>query len=96
MRYRLSHEARMDLARIYWHGVTEFGEHQAERYYQALVARFEKITSAPFVYPAVDNIREGYRRSVCGVDSIYYRVNAQDQMVEIMRVLGRQDTSENL
>jgi toxin ParE1/3/4 len=96
MRYRLSHEARMDLARIYWRGVDEFGEQQAERYYQALVARFEKITSAPLVYPAVYNIREGYRRSVCGADSIYYRVNAQEQMVEIMRVLGRQDTSDNL
>ena len=96
MRYRLSHEARMDLARIYWHGVTEFGEHQAERYYHALIARFEKISRAPLVYPAVDDIREGYRRSVCCVDSIYYCVNAQDNYVEIMRVLGRQDTADNL
>ena len=48
IRYRLSEDAKMDLARIYWRGV----------------------------------------------DSIYYRVNGQ--MVEIMRVLGRQDVYERL
>jgi toxin ParE1/3/4 len=96
MRYRLSHEASMDLARIYWRGVAEFGEFQAERYYQALVEQFEKIAGAPLVYPAVDNIREGYRRSVCGAESIYYRVNTRDDHIEIMRVLGRQDTNQQL
>lgn len=39
--------------------------------------------------PAVDEIRTGYRRSVCGVDSIYYRV--MDDVVDTMRVLDRQD-----
>lgn len=40
-------------------------------------------------YQAVDDIREGYRRSVCGVDSIYYHI--VDNKVEIMRILGQQD-----
>ena len=84
----------MDLARIYWRGVKEFGERQADRYYEALTLRFEVIAEAPYKYPAVDHIREGYRRSVCGVDNIYYRVN--DEVVEIMRVLGRQDAGERL
>jgi toxin ParE1/3/4 len=42
------------------------------------------------LYPAADEIREGYRRSVCGVDTIYYRV--VDDAVEIMAIIGRQDT----
>ena len=37
----------------------------------------------------IKHIREGYRKSVCGVDIIYYRVN--DDAVEIMSILGRQD-----
>lgn len=94
MEYKLSNDARMDLARIYWRGVEEFGELQAERYFKALVQRFEEITEAPFKYQAVDHIRIGYRRSVCGVDSIYYRVSGA--FVEIMRVLGRQDVDERL
>ena len=84
----------MDLARIYWRGVEEFGELQADRYYEALFQRFDDIAEAPYKYPSVDHIREGYRRSVCGVDSIYYRLNGE--LTEIMRVLGRQDTKESV
>jgi toxin ParE1/3/4 len=93
-RYKLSTEAKMDLARIYWPGVDEFGEVQAERYYEALIQRFEDIADSPYKYPAVDHIRESYRRSVCGVDSIYYRLIAE--VVEVVRVLGQQDVSESL
>jgi toxin ParE1/3/4 len=40
-------------------------------------------------------VRKGYRRSVCGVDSIYYRVG-DDGIVEIMAILGSQDADEIL
>ncbi len=94
MRYKLSNEAKKDLARIYWHGVEKFGELQAAHYYEALSQRFNDIAEAPYKYPAVDHIRKGYRRSVCGVDSIFYRVHGE--VTEIMRVLGRQDATERL
>ena len=94
MRYKLSYKAKRDLARIYWRGVKEFGELQANHYYEALSQRFADITEAPYKYPSVDHIREGYRRSVCGADSIYYRVNGE--VIEIMRLLGRQDAAEQL
>ncbi len=92
--YRLSNEAKMDLARIYWRGREEYTEERADRYYQAFFKRFQEIADAPFKYQAIDHIKEGYRRSVCGVDSIYYR--AIGGGVEIMRILGRQDVGENL
>jgi len=60
----------------------EHGEDQAEAYYNAFFDRFELLAEQPLLYPAVDSIRAGYRRSVCGVDSIYYRV--QGGAVEIM------------
>jgi toxin ParE1/3/4 len=44
------------------------------------------------LYQTVDDIREGYRRSVCGVDSIYYRIVGDT--VEIMCILGQQDVDE--
>jgi toxin ParE1/3/4 len=40
----------------------------------------------------VDDIRAGYRRSVCGIDSIYYRV--QGDSVEIMAIIGQQDLDQ--
>jgi toxin ParE1/3/4 len=50
------------------------------------------LAEQPFLYQAVDDIRGGYRRSVCGVDSIYYRVKGDT--VEIMAILGQQDIDE--
>ncbi len=89
MPYRLTEAARQDLTRIYWHGFYTYGEAQADFYYAALIHRFDDIAAFPLKYPGVDHIRQGYRRSVCGVDHIYYRINAG--MVDIMRILGRQD-----
>jgi len=45
------------------------------------------------IFEAVDYIKTGYRRAVCGVDSIYYKIT--DDIVEIMAIVGRQDL-ENL
>lgn len=63
---------------------------KADQYFFAFIKRFEQIAIDPYLYPAVDDIRDGYRRSVCGVDTIYYRVVVGG--VEIVRILGRQDT----
>jgi len=90
--YRLTENAKEDLRRIYRRGLREYGEAQADQYYNALFDRFEQIAEQPFLYPAVDDIREGYRRSVCGVDSVYYRI--EGETVEIMAIIGRQDLEE--
>jgi len=91
-RYRISEAAREDLERVYRHGVRECGEAQADRYFDALFDRFEDLVDRPYGYPAVEEIRTGYRGSVCSADNIYYRV--VDRTVEIMRILGRQDVGE--
>ena len=90
--YRISENAKADLGRIYRRGVREYGEALADRYYDAFFDRFEQLATRPYLYQAVDDIREGYRRSVCGVDSIYYRVDGDT--VEIMCILGQQDIDE--
>jgi len=87
--YKLSKEAENDLIRIHQRGVTEHGEAQADKYYFAFFKRFELITEQPFLYQAVNHIREGYRHSVCGADTIYYRITGDT--VEIMSILRRQD-----
>lgn len=87
--YRLSEAAKEDLIVIALNGDAHFGISQSDRYRDKLKKRFAVIADTPLLYPAVDHIREGYRRSVCGVHSIYYRID--NEGVEIMRVLGRQD-----
>ncbi|MCH7944323.1 MAG: type II toxin-antitoxin system RelE/ParE family toxin [Proteobacteria bacterium] len=56
------------------------------------MARLQAIADKPKLYPAADNIRKGYRRSVFGVHSIYYRIHGEG--VEIVRILGREDPAK--
>ena len=90
--YRLSPEAEADLYRIWLYGLEQWGVDAADRYYAAFFERFEEIAANPLRYPAVDDIREGYRRSVCGKDSIFYRLDGD--MVEVMAIIGHQDLDE--
>jgi toxin ParE1/3/4 len=92
--YRLTPDAEEDLWRIYHWGFCKYGEAQADEYYSAFFDRFERLAEQPLLYPPIEDIREGYRRSVCGVDTIYYRVVGDD--VEIMNILGRQNRDERL
>ncbi len=87
--YKLSFAAERDLRRLYQFGIRNFGLDRADRYFDDLFERFERIGVQPQLYPAIDYIRPGYRRSVFGAHSIYYR--DQNGMVEIMRILGREN-----
>ncbi|UTP73249.1 type II toxin-antitoxin system RelE/ParE family toxin [Alteromonas sp. LMIT006] len=91
--YEISSNAKEDLRRIYRYGFNSFGELRADQYFWGFFKTFENISLNPLNYQSVDHIRLGYRRCVYGSDSIYFRVK-QDGMVEIMAVLGGQDTDE--
>ena len=90
--YRLTRKARADLKRIWLYRVANHGEQKADLYHQGLLVRLEQIANQPYLYQAVDSIRSGYRRSVYGTESIYYRINGD--MVEIMAISGHQNTED--
>ena len=92
--YRLSESAKKDLIGIVQFGDAHFGVAQSNRYRDLLKQRFSVLADQPTLYPAVEHIRSGYRRSVCGVHSIYYRIEGDG--VEIMRILKHQDAAESL
>ncbi|HSP11787.1 MAG TPA: type II toxin-antitoxin system RelE/ParE family toxin [Salegentibacter sp.] len=87
--YKLSNVAKEDLIRIHQYGVKKFGMAQADKYFETFFEYFEIIAKQPFSFESVEFIRKGYRRCVCGSDSIYYKIN--DDFVEIMAIIGRQD-----
>lgn len=64
---------------------------QADKYFYSFFEYFEIIAQQPYSFEAVDFIKKGYRRCVCGVDSIYYRINPLTNSVEIMTIVGKQD-----
>lgn len=92
--YRLSNVAKDDLIRIHQYGMARFGDIQADRYFEQLFEYFDIIAQRPYSFESVDYIKTGYRRCACGADSIYYRLN--DDMVEIMAIIGRQDVTNRL
>ena len=92
--YRLNREALEDLDRLYEHGVLTFGLRQADAYFDGIVSRFQKIADQPELYPAIDHIRQGYRRSVYKSHSIYYRIDPGE--IVIVRILGQQDIGKAL
>tara|TARA_R110001606_G_C15204212_1_gene632081 strand:- start:82 stop:366 length:285 start_codon:yes stop_codon:yes gene_type:complete len=86
--YKLSNVAKEDLIRIHRYGVAKFGTVQADKYFDSFFENFDIIAEKPFSFESVDYIKTGYRRCVCGSDSIYYKIN---NIVEIMAIVGKQD-----
>ncbi len=87
--YKLSNAAKEDLIRIHHYGVKKFGIDQADTYFDSFFEYFEIIAQRPLSFESVDFIKKGYRRCVCGSDSIYYKINGD--IVEIMAIIGKQD-----
>ncbi|MBI1266148.1 MAG: type II toxin-antitoxin system RelE/ParE family toxin [Cryomorphaceae bacterium] len=93
-KYKLSTVAKEDLIRIHHYGVRQFGMKQADRYFESFFVHFELIAKNPQSFESVDYIKPGYRRCVCGVDSIFFKMNKD--VVEIMTIIGRQDLNQLL
>ena len=92
--YKLSKSAKEDLIRIHHFGIEKFGITQANKYFQTFFDYFDIIAKSPFSFESVDYIKKGYRRCVCGSDSIYYKIN--NGIVEIMAIVGMQDLNNIL
>ncbi len=67
---------------------------QADKYFESFFEYFDIIAERPFSFESVDYIKNKYRSCLCGVDSIYYKMNGD--LVEIMAIVGRQDLNEKL
>lgn len=88
--YVLTVDAEEDIVRIYEYGFRQFGMHQADIYYDMIFDCFDRIAKNPYIFPAANHIKIGYRYCVCGVDTIYYKIGSYD-IVEIITIIGRQD-----
>ena len=93
-KYKLSNVAKEDLIRIHHYGAHLFGIKQADKYVESFFDYFEIIARNPEAFETVDFIKPGYRRCVCGVDSIFFKTTNGE--VEIMTIIGRQDLNELL
>lgn len=89
--YCLTNRAKADLQRIYLYGLENYGEKRADIYQEDLIKKFEYISQNPLSYQVVDIIGTHYRRAVCGIDNIYYKVVDGENIVEIIAIIGKQE-----
>jgi len=92
--YRISEVAKEDLIRIHHYGTFHFGEVQADKYFNDFFEKFEMIANRPYSFESAEFIKTGYRKCVCGVDTIFYRIT--NDIAEIMTIIGRQDRIDSL
>lgn len=86
--YRLNIQAEEDLTRIFEYSIRQFGLREADKYYEMFFECFSKIASNPFLFPNANHYKKGYRYCVCGVNTIFYKINADE--IELMVIVGRQ------
>lgn len=87
--YKLTEQAREDHIRIHQCGMARFGEKQADKYFELLFKSFDLIASNSYTFESVDHLLPGYRRCVCGAESIFYKLN--NGLVVIVAIIGKQD-----
>jgi len=90
--YRLTLDAKSDLQQIYNYGFLNWGEKQADKYFNTFFDCFDEIAKNPDLYQSVDHIRKGYRRRICGIDNIYFHIVENE--VEIVNILGSQNLNK--
>jgi toxin ParE1/3/4 len=91
---RVTKDAEQDLDDVYSEGFVTWGERQADRYYDGLLARFDRMCDNPMLDRVVDEIRVGYRRSIYEKHSIFFVII--EDIVEVRAVIKRQDITSRL
>jgi toxin ParE1/3/4 len=88
-KYKLSLEAEEDIIRIFEYGFYRFGINQTNSNYDMLFEYFDTIASDPFMFPETIQNNRKYRFCVCGVETIYYKINETE--IEIITIIGKQN-----
>ena len=84
--YVLTRAADEDLTEIYRYTFTEFGESQAETYFDSLEECLNHLAENPELGLDVSSVRDGYRRFVHKQHMIFYKPT--DSGILVVRILG--------
>jgi toxin ParE1/3/4 len=85
-RYKLSGATDANLSDIYAFTFTEFGERQADAYFEPLEECLTRLAGNPQLGREIGFVRENYRLFVHQRHSIYYR--PEKSGILVVRVLG--------
>lgn len=87
MRYRISRQANQDLEDIWLYTYRKWSRKQADRYFNLIMDEIVYLAANPQSGTNYDHVREGYYRSRIKSQVIFYKINHQQDAVEIIRIL---------
>ena len=86
--FRLSAKAKADIKRIARFTERRWGRVQRNHYLSELDRIFRQLSGNPFIGPACDYIRSGYRKFPTGSHIIFYRMH-DSESIDIIRVMHK-------
>jgi toxin ParE1/3/4 len=87
MDYKISKLASKDIEDIWLYTFEKWSVEQANRYYNLILDEIEFIAEHPYSGRNYNEVRKGYFRSIIKSHLIFYRINKNNDEVEIIRVL---------
>jgi len=84
--YKLSQDADNDLTQIYTYSFTEFGENQADTYFESLEECLLKLAENSGMGMDISMLRKGYRRFNHNQHAIFYKPTKTG--IFVVRILG--------
>lgn len=94
MKYEISVKANEDIETIWLYTFENWGQEQADRYYNLILDEIEYIAANFESGKSMEFLRKGYRASKVKSHIIFYRKNKKNS-VEIIRVLHQKMDIEN-
>ncbi|MEN2399877.1 type II toxin-antitoxin system RelE/ParE family toxin [Flavobacterium sp. MC2016-06] len=95
MNYTLSNLASVDLENIWLYTVENWSLEQADRYLNLIFDEIEYVCLKPNSGSDFGKIRKGYFRSKVKSHLIFYKINAKENQLEIIRILHEMMDIEN-
>lgn len=90
MKYKISHEASLDIEEIWLYTFENWSIEQADRYFNLIMDEIEYIAENPEFGEDYSKIRSGYFRSRIKSHFIFYKINNKKDGIEVIRILHQQ------
>lgn len=87
MTYKISEEAASDIENIWLYTCDNWSIEQADRFFNLILDEIEYLSHNPYSANDYGHIREGYFRSKVKSHFIFFKINAQVNAIEIIRML---------
>lgn len=87
MKYKISKEASHDIEIIWLYTFENWSIEQADRYFNLIMDEIEYLAENPTSGIDYANVRKGYFRSRVKSHFIFYKINQNNEEIEIIRIL---------